>query len=420
MRLHKNLSEKSRSQTAAEESTEERKEKILHEMASNITSDLANDTTPKLPHPCFYMGQWAWQKEFLTPRTAQLLVAVISIEVPTALVTFFINAMVIWAVWRKRYLRKQNPCVLLACLATTDLLVGAIVLPLLMTGHAFRLSSKPVCFMDTITSTCLPVACVVSLSHLVVISGERYVAVKHALRYETLVTTHRLAAAIATAWAIPVFVAAAGLISATLMMPCYLFGVFIYVPGSIALIFFYQVALFLESRRHRRDICQQVSQAEAMEILKKDKAARTTSMIVGALLLCYASSIVYNGVILAVFSDSIPRSLVAMSGYSLDLIVCWNSLINPVIYCLRTRDFQRAFRELLNIKNPETDPRNERVGANNTAERPRENNEPRAGSSHRERSRKTHPELKHSRTRSLNLSTEPSRRKRTLVRKHSI
>ena len=389
-------------------------------MASNAT-DPTNLTQPaSSSQRCPFMGEWAWQHEFLTPRTSQVLVAVISIEVPTALVTFFLNAMVIWAVWCKRYLRKQKPCVLLACLAGTDLLVGVIVLPLLMVGHAFRLSSKPVCLVDSVASTGLSMACAVSLLHLVVISGERNVAVKHALRYETLVTENRLAAAVATAWAIPVFMTTAAVSHGALVALVYAFAMFIFVPGAVALIIFYQIDVYLECRRHRRHISDhQVSKAAAMEILKKDKAARTTSMIVGALLLCYASSPVCYGVALAV-SDSLPESRVAIWGYALDLLVCCNSLINPVIYCLRTRDFQRAFRELLNIKNPETDPRNERVGANNAGERPRENNELWAGSSHRERSRKTHPELKHSRTRSLNLSTEPSRRKRTLVRKHSI
>ena len=113
-------------------------------------------------------------------------------------------ALVIFLVWRKRYLRKQKSCVLLACLAATDLLVGAVVLPLAITSHAVRLSRAPVCLLDAVILAGMNVTCGASLYHLLIISCERYVAIKHALRYETLATTRRLKTAVATAWAIPV------------------------------------------------------------------------------------------------------------------------------------------------------------------------------------------------------------------------
>ena len=384
-------------------------------MASNASGDLANSTKPASSHPCPFLGDWAWKDEFLTPSNSKVLVAVISLEVTIALLTSLLNAMIIWAVWRKRYLRKQKPCVLLACLAATDLLVGAVVLPLLVTGHGFRLSSTPgVCLVDTVANTGLSTASAVSLLHLVVISGERYVAVKHALRYKTLVTTCRLTKVVATAWAIPVLMTSAVVSNSALVLPVHAFGVFVFLPASLGLIGFYQIAVFLESRRHRQHIrAHQVSEAAAKETLKKDKAARTTTMVVGALLLCYASSPAYYGVTSAVV-DSLPMSLVAMSGYVLDLIVCCNSLINPVIYCLRTKDFQRAFRELFNLKTPpQATPRQEGVAAMEMVVRRQGNCEARVESSQGERSRETRPELKHSRTRSLDLSLDPSWRRET-------
>ena len=385
-------------------------------MASNSSGDLSDSTKPAWSHPCPFMGDWAWKDEFLTPRNSKVLAAVISLEVIIALVTSLLNAMIIWAVWRKRYLRKQQSCVLLACLAATDLLVGAVALPLLVTGHAFRLSSTPgVCLVDTVANTGLPTASAASLLHLVVISGERYVAIKHALRYETLVTTRRLTKVVATAWAIPVLMTSAAVSSSTaLAVAVHAFAVFVFLPGSLGLIGFYQIAVFLESRRHRQHIrAHQVSGAAAKEALKKDKAARTTTMVVGALLLCYASLPVYYGVTSAVL-DSLPKSLAAMSGYVLDLIVCCNSLMNPVIYCLRTEDFKRAFRELFNLKTPpQATPRQEGVVAIEMAVRRQGNCEARVESSQGERSRETRPELKHSRTRSLDFSADTSRRRRT-------
>ena len=382
-------------------------------MASNATGDLASSIKPALSsNPCPSMADWAWQHEYLTPTTSKVLVALISFEVPIALFTFLLNTMVIWAVWRKRYLRKRKPCVLLACLAATDLLVGTVTLPLIITGHAFRLSRVPVCLVDTAYWASLYVGCGASLYHLVIVSGERYIAIKHALRYKTLVTTRRMKMAVATAWAIPVFTTTVEATSA-IVSPVAMFVMFVLIPGALALIFFYQVAVFLESRRHRRNIrTHQVSESAAKEILKEDKAARTTTMVVGALFLCYGSSSVYVGVILTIL-DSLPKSVVSISAFIPEFLVCCNSFINPLIYCVRTQDFNRAFRELLNLKGPQATPRQEPAGAMNTTLRSGQGNcKPRVESSHR-RNRAIRPDLKHVRARSFDLSTNPSGRLRT-------
>ena len=367
-------------------------------MARNATGDLSNSTETALSSiPCPRMRGRAWQHEYLTPTTSKVFLALISLEVPIALFTFLLNAMVIWAVWRKRYLRKQKSFALLACLAATDLLVGAVVLPLVIASHAVRLSSKPVCLVDTLAIACIFIACVVSLLHLVIISGERYVAIKHALRYETLVTTRRLTAAVGAAWAFAVFVTSAVVSTTALKGPVFIFVMFIFLPGSVALITFYQIAVFLESRRHREHIlAHQTSEAAAKEILKKDKAARTTAMIVGALLLCYASAPVYR-VVGFVISDRVPKSLLVSSAFVEDLLLLCNSLINPVIYCLRTQDFRTALKELFNLAS--TTPRRETVRARNLTQR-QENCSPRQRSWHGEMSR----------IRSLDLSPHPSRR----------
>ena len=145
-----------------------------------------------------------WREEYLTPTNFVLLIVTVSAESVMIPLTVFGNILVIFLVWRKRYLPKQKPCVLLACLAAADLLVGAVILPLMIAGHAMRLSRVPVCLVDAVTVESIYVVCGASLYHLVIISAERHVAIKHALRYETLVTTRRLTAAVATAWAIPV------------------------------------------------------------------------------------------------------------------------------------------------------------------------------------------------------------------------
>ena len=305
---------------------------------------------------CSLVGDYGWREEYLTPTNFALLIAAVSAESLMIPFTVLLNALVIFLVWRKRYLRKQKPWVLLACLAATDLLVGAVLLPLEITGHAFRLSRTRVCLVDTACWGVLYIGCGASLCHLVIVSGERYVAIKHSLRYETLVTTNRLIIAVATAWTIPVATTLIALIDvvltghAVLADTIYYVLIYLCIPGSFAAICYCQVTMFLETRRHRRHIrAHQVSGAAAKEILKKDKAARTTAMIVGALLLSYAPAIVCDALTLAVQA---PTEVVFGTFFIIDLFVHANSLVNPIIYCMRTQDFKRALRELFGLENP--------------------------------------------------------------------
>ena len=319
--------------------------------ADNGTESPLNSSQPA----CSLWGNYSWREEYLTPTNFVLLVAAVSAESLMIPFTVLLNALVIFLVWRKRYLRKQKPSVLLACLAATDLLVGAVVLPLVIAGHAFRFSRTPVCLLDTVALAGVNLACSASLYHLVVISGERYVAIKHSLRYETLVTANRLITAVATAWTIAVATTLIGLIIIVLMNRAefaesiYYAIIYLSIPGSLAEICFCQVSIFLETRRHRRHIrAQQVSGAATMDILKQDKAVRTTAMIVGTLLLSYAPIIVCSVVTLAVRP---PIDVEFGAIFATEVFIYANSLVNPIIYCMRTQDFKRALGELCGREN---------------------------------------------------------------------
>ena len=321
-------------------------------MATNATEFPLNSSQPA----CSFLGNFSWREEYLTPTNFILITAAVTAEVVMIPFTVLFNALMISLVWRKRYLRKQKPCVLLACLAATDLLVGAVVLPSVVTGHVFRLSRATPCFVDTVTLETIHVACGASLCHLVLISGERYVAVKHSFRYETLVTTRRLLAAVGAAWAIPAAPTLGALMNAVLRKKTALAETILYgsslllVPVSLAMISFCQIAVFLETRRHRRHIrAHQVSEAVAQEMLKKDKAARTTTIVVGVVFLCYGPVALSDAV---TFTAKFPMDAKFGAFFVTEIFLFANSLLNPIIYCMRTRDFKRALRELFGRENP--------------------------------------------------------------------
>ena len=381
-----------------------------------------NGTDSPALHPACSLtdGAFAWREEYLTPTNFVILILVVCTEAAMIPYTVLFNALVIFLVWRKRYLRKQKPCVLLACLAVSDLLVGAVVLPLMVTGHAIRFSRAPVCLVDAATLATVFVLCSASACHLVLISGERYVAIKYSLRYETLVTNHRLVTAVAAAWAVSLAPTLSALTNDTAVAATIYAIILLAIPGSCAAICFCQVVVFLETRRHRQHIlAHQVSQAAAKEVLKKDKAARTTTMIIGALLLCYAPIILWTALIT---TASTPISHAIGGVYVSDVFTCANSLLNPIIYCMRTQDFRRASRELFGLGNPQADAPHA-AGKPSRAVRRRISEAPRPPSGEKREIAWPEPapvRSSRSRSHSLDLSGNLTAKERRNLRKNSI
>ena len=320
-------------------------------MATNISAPSPSPSSVL----CFSTGgMFDWKQENLTPPVfAAKIIAIIYLLFSCPL-TVLLNGLVILAVRRKHYLQEERH-VLLACLAGTDLLVGVLAPPLYITSYFQHiLGIGPICVIDTIGAQIMYLSVVASLFHMVIISGERYIAIKHALRYTTLVTTGRLAAAVTVAWLLPALIVLGntglllmyGIVSQGLIMKI---GVRIFVPGSLLAISFCQGAVLLESRRHRQHIkAHQVLEAAAKELLKKDKAAITTTIIVAALFLCYIPPALFYGIAMNI--KNFPRSLFGAVLSLANVSGTFNSLINPIIYCIRTQEFRRAFRELLHLK----------------------------------------------------------------------
>ena len=110
-----------------------------------------------------------------------LLIAAAILNVAACPFTIFLNALVMIAVKTKRRLQ-THPNILLACLALTDLMVGLVVQPLHITNTIFLLEGKDFhefCNIDLAFSFSLVISSLASVSHLLLISGERYLAMRH-------------------------------------------------------------------------------------------------------------------------------------------------------------------------------------------------------------------------------------------------
>ena len=268
-------------------------------MATNVSIHLINSSQSLPPSLlCKTLGILIWEQHYLTTTVFVTIIITVVLNILTCPFTILLNVLVIVAVRRKRYLQEMRH-VLLACLAVTDLLVGAVCQPLMVVSDLQHiLGVGPICLIDLTVSNIVTITCGASLFHLVIISCERYVAIKHALRYTTLVTTRRVTAAVVVAWVLPLLLTVVrdGLYHVletvivdllTAILECAIISI------SLLAILFCQGVVLLESQRHRKHIkAHLVSQSTAKELLKKDKAAITTTIIVAALFVCYAPQMV--------------------------------------------------------------------------------------------------------------------------------
>ena len=292
--------------------------------------------------------------EFLSKSRTKITSGVYSVLAITTALNIFtcpfailLNTLVIVAVKTKRHLRtKSNTS--LACLATTDFAVGLIAQPLAITFFIlFLIGSSPqtmtrivVCVSSAVGETCIAA----SLLHLLLMSGERYLAIKHPFAYENgLVTEARIIIASGMAWMCAAIVY--GIKNSILRE----IGVF-FISAVISTVIYCHVVIYKEVRRNTQQIiANQVSFAVKEKLLKNKKAFNTTVVIVLTLFLCYIPTCIW--LIVFIFLDGENSSDVGHIAYfPITFLVLLNSSINPLIYTARIRHFRVAFLQMLTRK----------------------------------------------------------------------
>ena len=282
--------------------------------------------------------------EFISKKRANITSGVYSVLAISAALNIFtcplaivLNSLVIVAVKTKRCLRTKSN-ISLACLATTDFAVGLIVQPLVITNFSlFFTGSNP----QTMTSTFVWVFSLVSqtctaasLLHLLLMSGERYLAIKHPFAYENgLVTEARIITASGLAW----------------MCAAIVYGIRVSILPEISVVFisavistvvYCHVVIYKEVRRNTQQIiANQVSLAAKEKLLKNKKAFNTTVVIVLTLFLCSIPTCVWLIVLISLDGEN-SSDVGHIASFPITFLVLLNSSINPLIYTARIRHFQ--------------------------------------------------------------------------------
>ena len=287
--------------------------------------------------------------ERLSPQLHAVLVFRIAVNAISCPFVILLNILVMVAVKTNRQLRTKSN-VSLACLATTDLAVGLVVQPLQVARHSFMLRGETDILCSTLAkmTVAINLRCLIaSLDHFVLLSAERYLAIKHSFAYENLVTEVRIIVASGLAWAVAIIPPVED------FWPANIRNFTKYVVLVMQLIFlvslFYlNVSVYREVRRSEKQIiANQVSLEVKQKLLKNKKAFYCTIIVLLAIFLCYFPAIIIIVVLISFMKNSIAITVKQVMFHLLSLFPVLNSLFNPLIYAVRIRYFRVAFIQLL-------------------------------------------------------------------------
>ena len=212
---------------------------------------------------------------FMVCLSQQLLQTWSLVPLPSVL-----NALVMVAVKTRRRLQ-THPNILLACLALTDLMVGLVVQPLHITKTIFLLQGKDAhefCNIELAFSVSFLVFSFIIGCHLLLISGERYLAIKNAFTHATVVTKARLIMSSAMAWIV---------VMVFLLVISY-FTIIFFTYNAIILfsIVLLHIFVYKEARRQEKQILSQQVSMEAREEFKREKKALKLTTIILVTICC--------------------------------------------------------------------------------------------------------------------------------------
>ena len=313
----------------------------------NVTESKAGSFDETCP-----MNEIIWKQEYHVEKIAFAMTAII-LNILSFPVTILMNVLVIMAVkTRPRLQSKYN--ILLACLAGTDLVVGAASQPSYIVGQIYvikGISLSEYCGYHRLINLLVLGPIFASVFHLALISIERFVALKYTFRYITIVTGFRLKIAIVSSWVFAFCPAIVQSLSKNLGFISNVASVMVLFL-SISLIFFCHLSVYFVTRRHEKQIqCEQISLQAAADFAKEKKALKTTRIIIMALLVCLLPLFLYV-FCWFVFSDgsSYIGNVILLSHPVFVLLYSLNSLCNPIIYCYRNKMFQKTCKELIRMK----------------------------------------------------------------------
>ena len=309
---------------------------------SNSGDSLVNSTKAVFFCPQFPLFVWDLENEV----SLQLVIAITAIAAPF---TTFLNTLVIVTIQKTRQLQ-TNSNILITRLAITDLLVGAVSMPLIITVDALILRGtvpeRIVCNINQSAAFVLYIAYSASYMHLTLMGWERYVAIAKPMKYKALVRKGRIKRYSGIVWitVVTAFVLLTTLQAIALphefLLVLYLLQGVLWLISFMALVYFYSM-VYSKARKQSRS---QISQITAKI---QSRIAFTAFLLTAAV---FIFSLPIPAVIATVQFWPILRVYSVYRWSEVPLYL--NSLLNPVLYFYRNRRYRKAALKLLRFRMP--------------------------------------------------------------------
>ena len=300
---------------------------------------------------------------------AELKAIIITIHVLLTIVTIFGNSLVIRAFYKFSSLRSASN-VILVSLSVVDILMTVSFI--LKVANIIVGQTRPSHVLCSLASKVSLTFSAIIILHLALISVERFIAIKFALSYHTIVTNRRatIASIVVWLWGIAVEV----IFPKTLktdgeeafneflqaISPCFhrhhesfslqsasvrpylVFLVVSLLVVPIVIIMTSYSYVFIIAWKQRRQIREGENLQGELTMKCEMKGARTVAIVVG---ICLVSFIPLLVVLCIRFLTSSPIEARKMQAVYLvaSLNACWN----PLIYCWRNENFRNSFKRLL-------------------------------------------------------------------------
>ncbi|KAG8597136.1 hypothetical protein GDO81_002171 [Engystomops pustulosus] len=291
----------------------------------------------------------------------------IVLEVVIAVLAILGNVLVCWAVCINSNLQNATNYFVVS-LAAADIAVGVLAIP-----FAIAISTG---FCATFHA-CLFIACFVlvltqsSIFSLLAIAADRYIAIRIPLRYNSLVTSRRANVIIAVCWLLSFVIGLTPMLGwnrkdfaaenssrcSLPMLEClfenvvtmdymvyYNFFACVLVPLLLMLGIYLRI--FMAARRQLKQTELKVTCGERSRstLQREVHAAKSLAIIVGLFAICWLPLHIINCFTLFCKACMRPPPLLM---YFAILFSHANSVVNPLIYAYRIREFRQTFRKIL-------------------------------------------------------------------------
>ncbi|XP_071394400.1 trace amine-associated receptor 13c-like [Centroberyx affinis] len=276
-----------------------------------------------------------------------------------ALLTVTLNLLVIISISHFRQLHTPTN-VLLLSLAVSDLLVGLLVMPVVISSlHSCWYLGDLICALFQFVSFILTSA---SVGNMVLISVDRYTAICYPLRYSSMITNSRVKICVSLCWMCSIFfnclILKDHLSQPDVFHSCYKECVVFmtYVSAAVDLILTFICPVTVIVFLYMRVFVVAVSQARVMRsqiaavkrstvtgFVKKSeiRAARTLGIVLLVFLLC----------LLPYYCPSITGQDTSTTASSAAIwLFYFNSCVNPLIYALFYPWFRYAIKLIINLQ----------------------------------------------------------------------